>query len=332
MDLLTQGLLGSCTAASSARSGEVRSAALIGLIAGLAIDLDVLIASDQDPLLNIEYHRHFSHSIFFVPIAALIVSLLVWPFLRRGLPWRRLYWYALAGCLFSGLLDACTSYGTRLLWPLFNERFSFNIISIVDPVFTLALIVGLVLGVTRHARRWSALALGFALAYLGFGFSQNRAIEAQALELARQAQHQPEDLLVKPTLGNLFLWRTVYLHGDRYYVNAIRYNPFSGSRKVYGGGSVLRFDALNHGLSIPSDSRLQQDLQRFNAFSNGYLAYHPAQKNIVIDVRYANLPDQVNPLWGIEFDPRQPALHARYETYRDSSRATRERFLAMLLD
>ena len=47
-------------------------AALVGAVAGMTADLDVLIRSSADPLLNLEYHRHFSHSLLFVPLGALL--------------------------------------------------------------------------------------------------------------------------------------------------------------------------------------------------------------------------------------------------------------------
>ena len=49
---------------------------MVGLAAGLLADADVLISSANDPLLNIEYHRHFSHSLFFIPIGAAIAWML----------------------------------------------------------------------------------------------------------------------------------------------------------------------------------------------------------------------------------------------------------------
>ena len=67
------------------------------------------------------------------PLAHWSPFLLLWPFLRDKLPSRFLYLYCFAGYLFSGFIDACTSYGTYLLWPASNERISWNIISIVDP-------------------------------------------------------------------------------------------------------------------------------------------------------------------------------------------------------
>ena len=69
MDVLTQGLLGSAVAQTAAKPDEIRKAGLIGILAGLSADLDYFISSTSDPLLNLEFHRHFTHSLFFTPFA-----------------------------------------------------------------------------------------------------------------------------------------------------------------------------------------------------------------------------------------------------------------------
>lgn len=77
MDLLTQGLLGGVLAQSVARKEEKKLATLVGIAAGLLADADVLISSSSDPLLNIEYHRHFTHSLLFIPFGAAIALALL---------------------------------------------------------------------------------------------------------------------------------------------------------------------------------------------------------------------------------------------------------------
>ena len=76
MDPVSQGLLGTALASSFAHKKEIKFASFCGLIGGIAPDIDVLIQSDSNPLLFIEYHRHFTHSLLFVPFGGLIVSFL----------------------------------------------------------------------------------------------------------------------------------------------------------------------------------------------------------------------------------------------------------------
>jgi inner membrane protein len=330
MDLLTQGLLGSSVALSIARPQDIRKAAVIGLLAGVSADIDIFIRSANDPLLNLEFHRHFTHSIFFIPVASLLLSLLFWPFFKKHLAWPRILLYCFAGYLLSGFIDACTSYGTRLLWPLSDERISFNIISIIDPVFTLILLTGVIIGTSSKRQKVTRLCLLLAAAYLLLGTWQKIEIQRLTREYAQQQGHQIERLLVKPTLGNNLLWRSVYQHQGQYFVNAFRLNPVTRASSVIPGDSINAFSSTGNNLQLPEDSILQNDIRRFARFSDQYLALHPQNSDIIIDVRYSNLPNSILPLWGIRLDPNTPQQHAHYEFYRDSSAQTRQAFIDML--
>jgi inner membrane protein len=330
MDLLTQGLLGATMAQSGARQQEMRMATGIGFLAGIAADVDILIQSENDPLLTIEFHRHFTHSLFFVPLGALIVALLLWPFLRKRLPFSRLYLFTFLGYCLSGVLDAFTSYGTHLLWPVSDARVALNIISVLDPAFTLILLVAGVIAFRKHAHAAARIGLLLAAAYLSFGWVQLQRAETVAATMIAERGHRAQELLVKPTLANLVLWRSIYEFDGRLYVNAIRVGLFSEPR-VYPGESVEKF-VLERDLStLPASSVLAQDIARFSHFSAGLLAIRPEQPNVLVDVRYSNLPMTLAPLWGIEINPEQPDQHAKYTLYRDSSSATREKFLKLLL-
>ena len=62
MDPFTQGIVGSTVAQSVSKKNTVIVASIIGLLAGLAPDIDIFIRSDTDPLLFLKYHRHFYYS------------------------------------------------------------------------------------------------------------------------------------------------------------------------------------------------------------------------------------------------------------------------------
>ncbi len=316
-------------AQAGARREETRVAAGVGFVAGLLADADVFIQSAADPLLQIEYHRHFTHSLFFVPMGALVAAGLLWPLLRRRLPFPRLYLYALLGYSLAGFLDACTSYGTYWLWPLVDERLAFHIISILDPAFTLILLVSVVLA-WRHFSRVAARAgLALAAVYLLLGLVQHERATGEALALAASRGHAVERLVVKPTMGNLLLWRFVYQAGDRFFVDAVRVGLTS--RRVYAGQSAPVFHPGRDPGFPPPDSVQAHDIERFTRFSDGFVVRHPRLSDVLGDVRYSMLPISVRPLWGIELDPERPQSHARYGFYRDLAKGEREQFVDMLL-
>ena len=83
MDPITQGTVGAAFAQSTANKNNILRIGVIGFLAGLAPDLDVLIRSSNDPILFLEYHRQFSHSLFFIPFGSLIVALLIFPLVKK---------------------------------------------------------------------------------------------------------------------------------------------------------------------------------------------------------------------------------------------------------
>ena len=330
MDIVTQGLLGGVLAQSFARKDEKKLASVVGVIAGLLADLDFLIYSSNDPLLNIEYHRHFSHSLLFIPIGAAIAALLFWPFIRRRLPIPRLYLFSLAGYSMSGILDACTSYGTHLFWPFSDDRISWNIISIIDPVFTLILLVTFILGLRLQRRHITYVGLMLSLSYLSLGFMQQQRAQVLAEKQILVRGHTATKVVLKPTLGNLLLWRALYVHNQRIYVDAIRVALFKDDQ-VFAGESIAQFKLQKHLPDLDISSVLYKDIQRFITFSDDLVAIDNQQKNILGDIRYSMLPTSTKPLWGIVIDKDHPQHHADYQFFRDNSEKIRDIFINMLL-
>lgn len=329
MDIVTQGLLGAITAQSASTRQQLRVATAVGFAAALLPDADVLIRSDADPLLVLEYHRHFSHSLVFIPIGALIASLLLWPLLRRTMPWRSVYGYAFLGYATAGLLDACTSYGTRLLWPFDNTAVAWSIISVVDPVFSLLLVVALVLGWRLHNRRWAWLGLGLAAGYLALGVVQHQRALEVAENLAAERGLSAQRVLVKPTMGNLLLWRAIAVVDDnKAYIDAVRIGLGSDA-KVYPGEIKALVDP-DSWQDLPRESRAYRELVRFRGYSDNLLAEHPNDPRFIGDLRYAMLPNGTVPLWGIVLDPDRPDGPIDFTARREFTPQTRRRFLDML--
>ena len=86
MDPLTQGAIGAALPQATRNKTHIGIAGALGFVAGMAADADVLIRSENDPLLFLEYHRQFTHSLVFIPVGGLLCALaLHWILGRR---WR----------------------------------------------------------------------------------------------------------------------------------------------------------------------------------------------------------------------------------------------------
>ena len=319
MDLLTQGLIGSAIAQSFSESKVQSRAALYGAVAGMAPDLDALISSSTDPLLNLDYHRHFSHSLAFIPVGASIVALLIWLISRRRFDFREIWKACIFGYGTHGLLDACTSYGTHLYWPFALDRISWNLVSIIDPLFSLPLLVLTVWGVWRNRIWFSRAAVIFCVCYLMFALGQHRQAELAQMELISQRNHNTFRLIVKPSIGNIFLYRSVYLHEGVYFVDAIHVFP-SLSPKIYPGGEVEAYKT----------TKVNRDVTRFARLSNDFLCQHPENNDVIGDIRYGMLPTSIEPLWGIKIDPDNPEKDPEFVKFRTIKEGGLDSFYGML--
>jgi inner membrane protein len=330
LDLITQGLLGATLAQTAAPRNQVRAATLAGFAAGLLPDADALIRSDADPLLFLEYHRHFSHALAFIPLGALIAALLLWPVLRSQLPFARIYLYAFLGYALAGVLDACTSYGTHLLWPFSDARIAWSIVSIVDPVFSLLLVAALAVGLLRTTPVAARVGVLLAAGYLGLGVVQHERAEDIVERLADRRGHVVERVVVKPSFGNILLWRSLYVSDDTIHADALRLPPW-GEARIYPGDTAPLLDLDGDVAWAEPGSRARADLERFAFFSDGLLIAHPRDPALIGDARYAMLPGSLRPLWGIRFEGPDPAQGADWVTDRRMTPAERQRFTDMLL-
>lgn len=330
MDPLTQGALGAALPQAAGGKRHAGIAGILGFAAGMAPDLDVLIRSAADPLLFLEYHRQFTHALAFIPAGGLFCACALHGLAgrRRQLTFRRTFLFCTLGYATHALLDAATSYGTMLFWPFSGERFSWSIVSIVDPLFTIPALVLVILAALRRRPALARAALAWAAIYLAAGAMQHRAARAMVAEIAAARGHTPLRLRVKPGFGNILVWKTVYEAEGRFYVDAVRAGIRPG---VFPGVSVAKLDIPRDIPWLDPGSRQARDIERFRRFSDGFVARDPDRPDRIIDVRYSFVPNTVNALWSIELSPgAPPSAHVRYRTHRGRARESLDELLRMV--
>lgn len=314
MDPITHGLLGACASHSTTHKHLGKAAIGIGAAAGTIPDLDVFIRSSSNPMLSIEYHRHFTHALAFVPLGGLIVTLLFVLFFKSlRAKWPYVLLAATVAYLTHGLLDSATSYGTLLWWPFSNQRVAWDVISIVDPVFTLFLILGVIFAYRKQLRYPAVIALSACLGYLTFGFVQHhRALTAQ-VELAATRHQQIEKNRVMPGFATLYHYRSIYINNRTIYVDSIA-TPLFKSSTVMNGISIPLFTEQNLPVEIKNNVSLQHDYAIFNWFSDGYVAAISQQPLILADMRYLRSLQPLQPAWVIEFPHDITREHVYWRT------------------
>lgn len=329
MDPVTHGLIGATASQTFASQTKIRAAAFTGFVSAMLADLDVLIMSPDDPLLNLEMHRQFTHALIFIPVGALVAALLLWWFVKKQLSFKETYLFAFAAYATAGIADTFTSYGVKLLWPFVDERYALNLISVFDPLFTLGIAITAGIAYYKRQQALAWISWSWITLYLIFGYGQYERAEVIGEKIAAQQNHINRRMTVKPTIANQVLWSIRYETPTRLYTYGVRITPFSETI-IYRGDVAPLLNWQDEYASC-RNTTLYEDIERFSKLSDNYLIRHPELENVIGDGRYAMLPNSLSPLWGIEIDTTRPDRHVSFNTYRDASAEVREKFLDMLL-
>jgi inner membrane protein len=333
MDPLSQASLGASLSQSFAKDKSKQvSAMVVGALAGMAPDLDVFINSDNDPLVFLEFHRQFTHSLIFIPVGALICALLFYPLIKAKLSFAQVYLFSFLGYATHGLLDACTSYGTQLFWPFSSERFAWNTVSIIDPFFTVPVFILILFAAIKKNVRYARFAFAYAVIFLSLGIIQNQRAENAVYALAEQRGHTVERIQVKPSFANRHVWKLIYEYDGHYYVDAVK---LLLKTTFFPGTSIQKLDVKRDYPWLPEDSQQAKDIERFRWFSDGFLAVSRRDENLVMDVRYSFLPNRVDSMWGVVvnkalIDEGKLETHVTYEMKRNLDEQSYQLFFEML--
>lgn len=217
MDSLTQAVLGGAIQGAVLGKVQGRRSLIYGAALATLPDLDVAIRY-ADPVSSMTYHRGFSHSLFVLTGLALLLTWLTLLVARR---WRPGAGYS-AGRTFLALwlvlvthplLDAFTVYGTQLLWPFQPTPQSWAAVFIMDPLFTVPLLLGVIYAAVRGLGQRSRVLLAglllFGCAYLGFGLLSKTIAEQRFHAALSARQIQVNQLRAVPMPFNTLLWRVL---------------------------------------------------------------------------------------------------------------------------
>ena len=329
MDPVTHGLVGATSAQLFSDKDTFRTASFIGFIAALVPDLDVFLGSESNPLLTLELHRHFTHSFIFIPFGALIITLILWLFVKKRISFKHTYLFSLLGYSTAGLMDYITSYGVYLFWPFLDERFALNIVSVFDPLLSIGLLITASIALYKKKKVYSYGLAGWLFLYLCFAGIQKSRVKHIATNVLLAENDSNSELIIKPTIGNQILWSVRYVEDGEICSSGIRTRLFSTS-VVYEGECTVLVD-WNSTYKSFNGTVMYKDIERFSVLSDGLLVEHPNHPNVLGDARYSMLPTTTSPLWGITIDTTKTDQHVTFDSYRDASPEIRTKFLDMIL-
>jgi inner membrane protein len=289
MDSITHLFVGGAIAAALAPASQRRAALLAGAALNSLPDLDVLpLMFSDDPVTQMVWHRGMTHSLLLLPFAAW--ALWAW-FRKRGgrvaqAP-RRWFWIFQLALLSHPLLDAFTVYGTQLLWPLAVQPAMWSSLFIIDPTFSLFLIVPCVIAWFAReptlARQSLLAGLALSMGYIGLSQLAKWQVdqEAERALVARGLQDAPRFSVPMPF--NILLWRVVAMTPEGF---------VEGERSLIADRGPMQFRGYRSDIGALNAVRGYREVDRLRWFNHGFMkAQQKGALLVLSDLRMGGEPD-----------------------------------------
>lgn len=277
MDSLTQMALGA--AVGGAVMGRQAGWRAFAWGAGVAVlpDLDVVV-DYGGAVADFTYHRGHTHSLFVTALAAPVIA---WGIQRlhhrRGdhyLPWLLAVWLVLVTHV---LLDAFTIYGTQLFLPFSDYPVGLGSIFIIDPLYTLPLMIGVVVALfVRHdwirRRNWNAAGLILSTLYLLWTVPAQQMVESRATAEIRAQDLPVQQMMATPAPFNTVLWRIIVVGRDAHWEGFY----------TLGSGRPITFHEYANDPDLLADIEDEWPVRRLREFTKGFHAVNEFDGNVVI--------------------------------------------------
>jgi inner membrane protein len=287
MDSITHIALG-------ATAGEIllgkkigKRALLLGAIANSFPDIDFIASLWLSPADNILAHRGFTHSIVFM---FLITLAGYWGAVRLDerqtvsrTSWFLFFLIQLGLHLF---VDAFNAYGVGWFIPFNDVRVSFHTIFVVDPFYSLTLIVVFILLLvypinSKYRIRMATTGLIISSLYLGYALTNKYIARSEVKDILKKENISYQRFFTTPTPLNTWLWFVVAEVDSGYQI---------GYRSVFdkSGSISLTYVPKNEHLLQP----WQEDhtLNQLRKFSQGFYTIELRSDTLVFnDLRFGQV-------------------------------------------
>ncbi len=293
MDSLTQIILGAAVGEAVLGKKIGNKAMLYGAIAGTIPDLDVLSAFFTDKVTALEIHRGFTHSILFSALFAPILAFIVVKF-EKHKNFKDWFWLFFWTFVTHPILDAQTTWGTQLFWPL-DIRLAFKNIFVVDPLYTVPFLVFLLLAMRqkkgdKKRRFYNNLGIIFSSFYLLLTLVLKGISYRNFVKELDEQNIIYTDIKTKPAPLNTLLWtanvktENAYLIGHSSFLDTkpIAFSSYPKNHHLLGDlakhPKVKRMIAISKGWYTINK---KNNILYFNDLRFGALSLKPNAQNFV---------------------------------------------------
>jgi len=250
MDPFTHALGGYAIARAVPRSPLPRAWLWRLTLLAMAPDADYVLRLISDAAY-LHYHRGVTHSILMLPLWAWL-ALSLFPRRREAYP--LLPWLIGAVIACHIVFDLITSFGTMIFAPISDARIAWDLVFIIDPLFSAMLAIPLLLGLwlRRHQRALAACALIATGLYLSLTLYNHQ----RALDITRAQFPEASAVNALPLPFSPFHWHLIASFPGHYMQAAVNLLPgFSGSGAFFAPSFTHRFLAPLRAYSRPEWAR-----------------------------------------------------------------------------
>jgi inner membrane protein len=278
MDSLTQVVLGGAVGYAVLGNKVGRKAAIYGAILGTLPDLDVFLPYGGE-VEAFTYHRGFSHSLL---VHLLISPLIVWLITacHQGTAVYKKHWFWLVFLCLSthAVLDSFTVYGTQLLWPITEYPFAVSNLFIIDPMYTLPLLIAFIVILLpsvkpERASKINHFALAISSLYICWSLAAKFYIDKKVEVALSDRQIKANHYLSTPAPLSTLLWRVLVMSDGQYY---------EGYVSVFDSVSDVSLDVYVSSDSLLTNINDEWGVQRLQWFTKGFYSVKQDEQNIVL--------------------------------------------------
>lgn len=294
-----------------------------GALFGTLPDLDAVLLPFLDTIWDLRIHRGFSHSLLLMVAASwLLAKPLAKRWKKQKVTPARAGWFVFLALATHVLIDCFTVYGTQVFWPFSMHPVSFDNLFIIDPVFTLPLLVAVVWGLFIEAKRWkkgeglrmTAVCVAISCAYVGLSFWAKSSVSRTAIADLGRRGISWDRKMEAPAPFSILLWRIVIERDDEFWV---------GYRSLFDGDKPVQWTIFPKGEAALDAWSDRPEVRTVRWFSKDWcLARDRAAGIWMVDLRFGEYRE-----WddrGLELRPVF-AWDLRKETKGDPMKQTGKR-------
>jgi inner membrane protein len=288
MDSLTQIILGAAIGEAVLGKKVGNKALLYGAIAGTIPDLDALAPLFTDTLTAIEIHRGFTHSIMFSILFAPIFGWLISKIEKKtGVSWKDWSWLMFWGFLTHPLLDAHTTWGTQLFWPL-DLKLAYKNIFVIDPLYTIPFLIFVILAMrskrgSTKRRKYNNLGLIISSAYMLCAIGLKGITYYKFKDALEEQKISYLQLQTRPSPFNTIMWSANVELEDAYLL---------GDYSIFDSKSI-QFKRVPKNHFLVDSFKKENNLDRIIAISQGWYTISKRDKNLYFnDLRFGALDSE----------------------------------------